>query len=130
VGGKLDRKYNRPYTFTGALLRKTRTAYGDTAVLKFKGVRLVLVELATASEHPEFYAGLGLSPWKADIIVVKSVFHYRLYYMLYNRKTIYVDTPGTTSYDVFKLGYKNIPRPIYPLDKDIASWRMRPRGTY
>ena len=41
----------------------------------------------------------------------------------YNRKTVYVDGGGTTSYNVFDLAYRNIPRPIYPLDPDIASWR-------
>jgi microcystin degradation protein MlrC len=123
VGGKLDTVYNSPLEITGELLSRTETNLGRTAVLRHGGVHLVVHELSAGAAHPSFYTDLGLSIWKADIVVVKSVFHFRWYYLRYNRKTVYVDGGGTTSYNVFDLEYRNIPRPIYPLDPDIASWR-------
>jgi microcystin degradation protein MlrC len=123
VGGKLDKIYNSPLEITGDLLSTTETSLGKTAVVRRGGVHLVVQELSAGSAHPRFFTELGLGIWKADIVVVKSVFHFRWYYLLYNRKTIYVDGGGTTSYNVFDLKYQNIPRPIYPLDPDLASWR-------
>jgi microcystin degradation protein MlrC len=122
VGGRLDTVYNRPLPFTGRLLDKRETSFGKTVVLENRGIHLVVTELSAPVAAPAFFRDLGLGIAKADIVVVKSVFHFRWYFLLQNRKTIYVETPGTTSYDVFRLGHRNVPRPIHPLD-DIGSWR-------
>ena len=122
VGGKLDHIYNAPITFTGELVYKNKGMLGKTAILKDKGIYLILTEQPDATYHPEYFTDLGLSLWKADIVVVKNLFPFRYYFLLYNRKTVNVISPGTTSIDVFSLKYQNITRPVYPLD-DIASWR-------
>ena len=51
--------------------------------------------------------------------MVKNLFPFR--YLLYNRKTVNVMTPGLSNVDVHALKYEQIPRPIYPLDR-IDSW--------
>jgi microcystin degradation protein MlrC len=83
---------------------------------------LILTERPTPAFFPRFFKSLGLSLWKADITVVKNLFPFRYFYLLYNRKTVNVISAGTTSIDVFQLQYREIPRPIYPLDP-IDSWR-------
>lgn len=122
VGGKLDKIYNRAFEITGQVVYKTRGRFGHTAVLKSKGVHLVLTELPAPADSPKFFTDLGLNLWKADIVVVKNLFPFRLSYLLYNRKTVDVGAPGVTNVYVHELGYKNITRPIYPLD-NIDSWR-------
>jgi len=82
----------------------------------------VIAELPIAADQTSHYTDLGLSLWKADIVVVKNLFPFRYRYLLYNRKTVDVLTPGISSIDVFALGYTKVPRPIYPLDK-IDTWR-------
>ena len=122
VGGKLEKIYNRPFEMAGQVIYKTEGRFGQTAILKSKGVHLVLTELPASAAHPDFYTDLGLSLWKADIVVAKNLFPFRISFLLYNRKTVNVATPGTTNVNVSELEYKNITRPIYPLD-DINSWR-------
>lgn len=122
VGGKLNQKYNKPVIFSGRLITKTQARQGKTCVLKYKGIHLVISELADSLSSPGYFKDLGLSLWKADIVVVKNLFPFRYRYLLYNRKTVNVSTPGVTSLDVFGLEYTCIPRPIYPLDQ-IDSWR-------
>ncbi len=122
VGGKLDHIYNVPVTFTGELVYKNKGMLGKTVILKDKGIHLILTEQPDATYHPEYFTDLGLSLWRADIVVVKNLFPFRYYFLLYNRKTVNVISPGTTSIDVFSLKYRNITRPLYPLD-DIPSWR-------
>lgn len=122
VGGKLDTAYNSPLTYDGIIEWKDETTYGKTLIIKHEGIHLVLSELPMASRHPDDYKSLGLSLWKADIVVVKNLFPFRYNYLLYNRKTVNVISPGLSNTDPSALNYVNIPRPIYPLDK-IDTWR-------
>ncbi len=122
VGGKLDTVYDKPFLFSGVVDSKQETSYGKTVILKHDGVHLILSELPMALKEPSDFTDLGLSVWKADIVAVKNLFPFRYNYLLYNRKTINVMSPGFSSIDPFSLKYVNIPRPIYPLDK-IDNWR-------
>jgi len=85
-------------------------------------IHLIVSELADSLRSPSYFKNLGLSLWKADVVTVKNLFPFRYNYLLYNRKTVNVITPGVTNVDVFKLKYTRIPRPIYPLDS-IDTWR-------
>ena len=122
VGGKLDLTYNAPVTFTGELVYKNEGQQGKTVILKHRGIHLIISELADSLRSPSYFKNLGLSLWEADIVVVKNLFPFRYRYLLYNRKTVNVTTPGVTNVDVFALKYTRIPRPIYPLDQ-IDTWR-------
>jgi len=122
VGGRLEPKYNRPLTFSGQLIHKSVGQWGKTVILRHQGIHLIVTELADSLADPGYFSDLGLSLWKADIVVVKNLFPFRYRYLLYNRQTINVTTPGTTQVDVFSLGYQNITRPLYPLD-DPPGWR-------
>jgi microcystin degradation protein MlrC len=122
VGGRLDKEYNQPLEFSGEIIKKAEDKRGKIVILKHKGIHLAIMEVSEMAWKPEFWKELGLNPWKADIIVAKSLYHFRWYYLPLNRKTIFVISPGTTDFDVFNLKYKNVPRPIFPFD-DIESWR-------
>ena len=122
VGGKIDTVYNRPFTYSGIVTLKQETSFGKTVIVKHNGIHLILSELPMASRTPADFKNLGLSIWKADIVVVKNLFPFRYNYLLYNRKTVNVISPGLSNTDPSALNYVHIPRPIYPLDK-IDSWR-------
>ena len=129
VGGKLDKIYNRPFEFTGEVIFKgdcmdgTRSS-GRAVVLKNNGVHLILTELAPNTYFPNFFTSLDLDLWKADIVVAKNLFPFRIRFLQYNRKTLNVVSAGTTNIDVFSIKYNNISRPIYPLDP-VDSWQWK-----
>lgn len=125
VGGKLEMKYNQPLAFTGEVVRQKETDRGKTVVLRHKGVHLIVSELAPSATKPRFFTDLGLSVWKADVLVVKNLFPFRYNFIAVNRGTLNVETPGTSGVDVFELGYRKVPRPIFPLDP-VESWRPDP----
>ena len=127
VGGRLDKVYNRPLSYSGKLVFKKDGRHGKTVILKHEGIHLIVAELPDAAWFPGSFTDLGLNLWRADIVVVKSMYHFRWYFLRSNRKTFYVITPGITNVDVAQLEYKTIPRPIYPLD-DIPSWRPEDNG--
>ena len=127
VGGKLDKVFNQPVTFTGQLIFLDESRYGRTAVIVRNKLYLIITTLPCPAFKPSFFTKLGLSLWKADVIVVKNLFPFRLFYWKYNRQTLYVQTKGVTNIDVFQLDYKHIPRPIHPLDK-LKSWKKHERS--
>jgi len=122
IGSKLETTYNEAFQFDAKLIRKTETDFGKTLVFRHQKLSLVVTELPCPAFWPSFFTTLGLSLWKADIVVVKNLFPFRLFYALYNRKTLNVATAGTTNLDVHQLAYTKIPRPIYPLDA-IQDWK-------
>ncbi len=129
VGGKLEKVYNRPYTFTGQLIFKgegkdgTKTS-GRAIVLKNRGTHLILTEEAPNTYFPSFFTSLGLDLMKADVVVAKNLFPFRIRFLQYNRKTFNVVSAGTTNIDVFQIKYNNITHPIYPLD-EVDSWQWK-----
>ncbi len=130
VGGKLDKIYNKPFEFTGEIIFKgegrdgTIRSSGKVVVLRHKGVHLILTDFPPLTYFPDFFTSLGLDLWKADIVVAKNLFPFRIRFLQYNRKTFNVVSAGTTTIDVFSLKYNNISRPIYPLDQ-VDSWQWK-----
>lgn len=121
VSGKLDPRTNPPFEVVGTILRTQRMhGFGRMVVLDLGPVKLVLTELAAFSVKPAFYADVGLPILAADIVVVKNFFPFRLFYLPYARKTIYVKTKGITDVDAsFDLPFID---PMYPRDP-VADWR-------
>ncbi len=125
VGGKLDPKTNDPLEVTGTLLRAQRMlGLGRLVVLDVGPVKLVLTELAAFSVKPAFYADLGLPILQADVVVVKNFFPFRLFYLPYARKTIYVKTKGITDFDAaYVLPFTDA---MHPRDV-VEDWRPADR---
>lgn len=103
VGGKLDPQRNQSLDVTGSLVWKgDRQGFGKTAVLDLGHVKLVLTHGPAMAMKPSFYSEVGLPPLKADVVVVKSFFPFRLFFGLHNRKTLYCRTSGVTDFDAAK----------------------------
>jgi microcystin degradation protein MlrC len=123
VGAELETVYNTSVEFTGEVIEKNETeGYGKTVVLRDRGIHLIVSERPTNARSPDYFRDLGLPPRTAGAVVVKNLFPFRFTFLWVNRKTLNVETPGTTSIDVWELEYEQIPRPIYPLD-EIEDWR-------
>jgi microcystin degradation protein MlrC len=129
VGGKLEKVYNRPYTFNGQLIfrgegKDGSKSSGRVVVIRNRGTHLIVTEEAPNTYFPSFFTSLGLDLMKADVVVAKNLFPFRIRFLQYNRKTFNVVSAGTTNIDVFQIDYKNITRPIYPLD-EVESWQWK-----
>jgi long-chain acyl-CoA synthetase len=124
VGGRVDPRRHPAVDVAGTLVRKHRNASGRAAVLDLGDVQLVITEGAPFTLKPTFYTDLGLDPWKADLVVVKSLFHFRLYFAAVNRKTIAVRSAGATDLGlVTSLEFNDAVYPAQP----VADWRVADR---
>jgi microcystin degradation protein MlrC len=86
--------------------------------------KVVVTERPPYTLKPSFWTDAGLSPWAADVIVVKSLFHFRLYHLPLARKIIGVRSEGTTSFEAFRsVDFDERVHPIHEVD----DWRPADR---
>lgn len=126
IGATLDPSRSSPLPITGTVLSKhEQFGFGKTVVLEVEHLRIVVTEGPSMVMRPSFYTNVGLSPWKADIVVVKNFFPFLMFFLAYSRKTIFVRTNGTTDFDAaFVLKFDG---PMHPRDP-VADWRGRDRA--
>ncbi|HEY5948500.1 MAG TPA: M81 family metallopeptidase [Kofleriaceae bacterium] len=125
IGGTLDPQSSSPLPVRGAIVSKhERHGFGRTIVLAVEHVHVVITEGPSMVMRPSFYTEVGLDPFKADIVMVKNFFPFLMFFLPYNRKTIFVRTRGTTDFDAaYKLSFDG---PMHPRDA-IDDWRARDR---
>jgi hypothetical protein len=94
-------------------------------VLAIAHLRLVVVEGPAMVMRPSFYRDVGLPLMKADVVMVKNFFPFLLFFLPYNRKTIFVRTQGATDFDAaHRLTFDG---PMHPRDP-VDDWRPRDRA--
>ena len=99
-----------------------RKGFGRTVVLAVDHVRIVITEGPSMVMRPSFYTEVGLDPFKADIVMVKNFFPFLMFFLPYNRKTIFVRTRGATDFDAaYRLQFDG---PMHPRDP-VDDWRSR-----
>ena len=125
IDGTLDPACSPPLPVRGTLVSKhDREGFGRTVVLAVEHVRIVITEGPAMVMRPSFYTEVGLDPWRADIVMVKNFFPFLMFFLPYNRKTIFVRTRGATDFDAaFSLPFDG---PVHPRDA-VDDWRPRDR---
>ena len=123
IGGRLDPARSAPLPITATIVTKReRHGFGRCIVLAAGKTRVVLTEGPALVIRPSFYTELGLPIWRADVVVVKSLFLARLFFLPYSRLSLLVRTHGATDFDAgFAL---TLDGPIHPRD-EVADWRER-----
>ena len=125
VGGRLEPERNTPLAIDGRLLaRHDHPTLGRMVAVDLGHLKLVVTAGPPLAMKPAFFGRLGLDPWKADVVVVKSMFPFRLYFALANRMTIYVKTEGSTDFDAPLRGHYRLP--VHPVDR-VDHWRPADR---
>lgn len=121
VGGRFDPEGDPPLAVEGRVAAKAEPgAIGRLALLDLGHVQLVVTDGPPLAMKPEFYTCVGLSPWKADIVVVKSFFPFRFYFLPHNRLTLYVRTEGVTDWHVgLRTAFHEEVHPLH----DVDDWR-------
>lgn len=132
VGGKTDDIHGEPVEVTGYIklisdgkfVRKSVmgrgliTNLGRTVVLDVDGIEIMLTEIRVQPTDLEQYRAFGIEPTEKKIIVVKSAVHFRAVHEPIAKEIIEVDGPGIHGTRLSGFPYKNIKRPIFPLDPE------------
>ncbi|MCB9555754.1 MAG: M81 family metallopeptidase [Deltaproteobacteria bacterium] len=121
VGGSIDPDRHRPVTIEGRLLGVHDTKFGATVTVACGEVKLVITEKPPMTINPTFFSDVGLDPKRADVVIQKSLFHYRVYWWKTALRHVPFDGAGATSLD--HLRGVQLAVPSYPLDQTISDWR-------
>ena len=105
----------------GPMGRGSRANMGRTAVVRSRGVEIVLTERRIQPLDVQVLRSVGIEPTERKLIVLKSAVHFRADYNEIAHAILEVDTPGVHSPKLESYVYKNV-RPVYPL-QDLAGWR-------
>ncbi len=100
---------------TGARICLGRSAVLDTGPMEI---------LVTSERHEPFDTGVfthaGVDPAQKNYIVLKSRQHFRAGFEPILKKVVMVSGPGICSSDYSLFPWKNVRRPIFPLDPETT----------
>jgi microcystin degradation protein MlrC len=95
---------------------------GPSAALDLGGIIVVVVSQRVQCADPAFLEAFGLDIGRARAVVVKSRGHFRSGFdeFFSHDQVIEVDAPGLTSPMLQHFQWKHLPRPVVPLDGNVA----------
>lgn len=102
---------------SGPMLAGLKRNFGPTAVLRVDGIDILIVSIAHQMLDLQQFQTFGIEPAEKNVIGLKSMQHFRAAFGPISKKIIVCDSGAlcTTNYNL--LPYKNVKRPIHPLDK-------------
>lgn len=122
AGAAVDDRFAPPLMLEGTI---TAIHKGDRdakveVVVQIGSIKVIVTEQRKPYHNESDFTNLGLNPREADIVVVKIGY---LVPDLYDMRGDWIMalTPGGVDQDLERLGYKNIKRPMFPLDKDMET---------
>ena len=90
--------------------------YGLSALLRVGGVEICLITNNSQATDLGQLTSLGIDPTRKATIVVKSAHHFRAAFQPIAREVITCDGGGLGAVILQQAGFKNVRRPIWPLD--------------
>ncbi len=133
LGGKVDPRYGAPLNVTGRvqaitdgtfrldgpMIKGTVIRMGPTAVLRVGGIDIVVTTTRNQVVDQQYFKHAGIDPATKSVLGLKSAHHFRAAYGPIAAAVFVVDDcGGLTSRNYRSLPYRNVRRPVYPLDLD------------
>lgn len=114
----------------GPLVGKRGISAGHTinlglmALIQVGGIRVVVVSIRQQCKDIAMFECFGIDIAAARSVIVKSRGHFRAAFDIFftDDRIVEVDVPGLTTPILSRVPYRNVPRPIYPLDPEM-SWQ-------
>ena len=132
LGGKIDPAFGPPLEIKGTVLNITNGRYiaqgprwrgvtqrlGPTAIFQAGGVEIVITSKRVQCTELETFTHAGINLVSKAVIAVKSMHHFRAAFEPIASHVLIVDSGALATKDYDCLPYRNIRRPIFPLDMD------------
>lgn len=106
------------FAFQGPMDRGLRLNLGKMARLQINGIDVVVSSVRRQTQDPEMFLLHGIDITRYKIVGIKSSHHFKAAFRPYVRGMIVADTPGLMDRDLSVFERKNVPGPMWPLDKD------------
>ena len=100
----------------GPILNGLERSFGLTAVLEVDGIEILIVSVAHQMLDVMQLETFGIDPVRKSVVALKSMQHFRAAFAPIAGRIIVCDSGALCTLDYASLDYKNVPRPIFPLD--------------
>ncbi len=135
LGGKTDNLHGEPVAVKGARVKAVCDGkynilspmthnqpvnYGTTVRLISGNVDIVVSTNPFQTMDDGIFTLLGINVKDYNILGVKSAQHFKAYFKELTDHIITVDSPGISTGNLDALPLDNIPRPVFPLDRDAC----------
>lgn len=117
LGGVVRNITDGEYTVTGPQFTGMRCYMGRTAVLDTGSAQVVVTERNQEPWDRGVFESVGIRPEKQRYLLLKSRMYYRPVFLPIAKGSVLCDGVGVASSDWRQFSYRNIRRPIYPLDE-------------
>ncbi|MBF9235526.1 M81 family metallopeptidase [Microvirga alba] len=120
VTGELMLLSNGHYVGDGPMAGGLKGSWGPTAVLRVGGIDILVVSIPTQMLDLQQFRTFGIDPVAKSVVALKSMQHFRAAFEPIAGDIIVCDSGALCTPDLSKLPFRNVPRPIFPLDRDMT----------
>jgi len=109
------------FTPSSGMMAGASLNIGRTCALDIGGIMVGVSEHPFQCTDPDVMRHAGLDPESARVVVLKSRGHFRAGFVsgFEQHEIVEVGAPGLATNDLESVGWRNIPRPVYPLDREF-----------
>ncbi|MDE0812547.1 MAG: M81 family metallopeptidase [Alphaproteobacteria bacterium] len=121
VTGTIRRITDGAFTVTGPMFTGVKMNIGRCAVLDTGDIEIVVSEGRYEPFDTGCFTHAGIDPTRKSFVLIKSRQHFRAGFEPMSKGIVLVSGPGCCSSDYSLFPWKNLRRPVYPLDPDVES---------
>ena len=121
ITGTVRRITDGRFTITGPMFTGVQFNIGRCAVLDTGKVEIVVSEGRYEPFDVGAFTHAGIDPSRKKYVLLKSRQHFRAGFEPIAKHIVMVSGPGTCTSDYSLFPWKNVRRPVYPLDPDTES---------
>ncbi len=119
VSGRVKLISDGRFRNVGPMGRGVMNAMGPTAVLDTGRVEIVIVSTQQEPNDVACFQSLGIDPTAKRYLMLKSRIHWRAGFRDIAAETVECAGVGVCTSDYSMLDFRNVRRPIFPLDEDL-----------
>ncbi len=121
VEGELVSISDGHFVGDGPILGGLSRSYGPSAVLRIDGIEVLVVTIAAQILDLQQFKAFGIEPERTHVVGLKSMHHFRAAFGPLAGQIVVCDSGALCTLHYERLPYRNVPRPIFPLDQ-TAGW--------
>ena len=116
VEGELVSISDGHFTGDGPMIHGLGGSFGPSAVLRVGDIEILVVTLARQILDLQQFRAFGIDPQNKHVVALKSMQHFRAAFEPIAGQVIVCDSGALCTPSYNRLPYRNVPRPIFPLD--------------
>lgn len=118
INAKLLLLSNGDFVGDGPMVGGLKDSFGPSAVIRVGEIDILITTLARQMLDLQQFKVFGIEPEQKKVVAIKSMQHFRAAFEPIAGQVIVCDSGALCTPQYSRMPYKNVPRPIFPLDND------------